>query len=131
MEVETRNDASTQKASAAASSNLGVRDVLDAIFYVLISGCHWRLLPHDFPPWPTVYYHFRRARLNRLWSLILKSGAAAVDSLQLSSRAPTTSKALQPTFFVCFVQDLSVSPRMRNREIGKFENVQRDNRKHG
>ena len=33
-----------------------LRDVLDAIFYVLKSGCHWRLLPHDFPPRPTVYY---------------------------------------------------------------------------
>jgi putative transposase len=52
-------------------------DVLDAIFYVLKSGCHWRLLPHDFPPWSTVYYHFRRFRLNGLWSLILKGLRAA------------------------------------------------------
>jgi putative transposase len=51
-----------------------LRDILDAIFfYVLKSGCHWRLLPHDFPPWSTVYYHFRRFRLNGLWSLILKA----------------------------------------------------------
>jgi putative transposase len=50
-----------------------LRDVLDAIFYVLKSGCHWRLLPHDFPPWSTVYYHFRRFRLNGLWALILKA----------------------------------------------------------
>jgi putative transposase len=50
-----------------------LREVLDAIFYVLKSGCHWRLLPHDFPPWSTVYYHFRRFRLNGLWSLILKA----------------------------------------------------------
>src|ERR687894_3163883 len=49
-----------------------LRDVLDAIFYVVKSGCPWRLLPHDFPPWSTVYYHFRRFRLNGLWSLILK-----------------------------------------------------------
>jgi putative transposase len=49
-----------------------LRDVLDAIFYVLKSGCHWRLLPHDFPPWSTVYYHFRRFQLRGLWSLILK-----------------------------------------------------------
>ena len=47
-----------------------LRDVLDAIFfYVLKSGCTWRLLPHDFPPWSTVYYHFRRFRSNGLWSL--------------------------------------------------------------
>jgi len=50
-----------------------LRDVLNAIFYVLKSGCHWRLLPHDFPPWSTVYYHFRRFRLSGLWFLILKA----------------------------------------------------------
>src|SRR4051794_14504985 len=49
-----------------------LRDVLDAIFYILKSGCHWRLLPQDFPPWSAVYYHFRRFRLSGLWSLILK-----------------------------------------------------------
>ncbi len=54
-----------------------LRDVLDAIFYVLKSGCHWRLLPHDFPPWSAVYYHFRRFRLNGSWSLILKVVHAA------------------------------------------------------
>ncbi len=54
-----------------------LRDVLDAIFYVLKSGCHWRLLPHDFPPWSSVYYHFRRFRLNGLWHLILKELHAA------------------------------------------------------
>ena len=54
-----------------------LRDVLDAIFYVLKSGCHWRLLPHDFPPWSTVYYHFRSFRLRGLWSLILKALRAA------------------------------------------------------
>ena len=54
-----------------------LRDVLDAIFYVLKSGCHWRLLPHDFPPWSTVYYHFRRFRLSGLWHLILKVAHAA------------------------------------------------------
>ena len=44
---------------------------------MLKSGCHWRLLPHDFPPWSTVYYHFRRFRLSGLWSLILKALHAA------------------------------------------------------
>ena len=37
-----------------------MREVLNAIFYVLRSGCAWRMLPHDFPPWQTVYYYFRR-----------------------------------------------------------------------
>ena len=54
-----------------------LRDILDAIFYVLKSGCHWRLLPHDFPPWSTVYYNFRRFRLTGSWFLILKAVRAA------------------------------------------------------
>lgn len=33
-------------------------NILDAVFYVLRSGCAWRLLPHDFPPWKTVHHYF-------------------------------------------------------------------------
>jgi putative transposase len=40
-----------------------LRRILDAIFYVLRTGCAWRYLPSNFPAWPTVYYHFRRFRL--------------------------------------------------------------------
>jgi putative transposase len=47
-----------------------LRDIFDAIFYVLKTGCHWRLLPHDFPPWQTVFYHFRRFRLSGMWHRI-------------------------------------------------------------
>ena len=38
------------------------RQVIDAIFYVLRSGCQWRMLPRDFPNWSTVYGIFRRWR---------------------------------------------------------------------
>jgi putative transposase len=48
-----------------------VREVLDAIFYVVRGGCAWRLLPHDFPPRGTAYYWFRRWRLDGLWQRIL------------------------------------------------------------
>ena len=40
------------------------REILDAIFYVLRSGCPWRLLPRDFPPWETVYWWFGRWRVD-------------------------------------------------------------------
>jgi putative transposase len=42
-------------------------EILDAIFYVVRSGCAWRLLPHDFPPWKTVYHYFRFWRLDGTW----------------------------------------------------------------
>lgn len=37
-----------------------VRDIVDAIMYVNRTGCSWRQLPHDFPPWSGVYFHFQR-----------------------------------------------------------------------
>ncbi len=40
------------------------RHILDAVFYVLRSGCAWRLLPRDFPPWRTVYHYFREWRID-------------------------------------------------------------------
>jgi transposase len=43
------------------------REILDAIFYVLRSGSAWRLLPHDFPPWKTVYHYFRLWRIDGTW----------------------------------------------------------------
>jgi transposase len=39
-----------------------LRDVADAVNYRWRTGCSWRMLPHDFPPWTTVYTHFRRWR---------------------------------------------------------------------
>lgn len=38
------------------------REICNAIFYVLRTGCAWRHLPHDLPPWETVYWHFARWR---------------------------------------------------------------------
>src|SRR3954467_10804388 len=38
------------------------RDILDAILYIDRSGCSWRQLPVDFPPWQTVYGWFRQGR---------------------------------------------------------------------
>ena len=36
------------------------REIVNAIFYLLRTGCAWRHLPHDLPPWQTVYRYFRR-----------------------------------------------------------------------
>lgn len=43
------------------------REILDAVFYILRSGCAWRLLPRDLPPWKTVHHYFRTWRLDGTW----------------------------------------------------------------
>ena len=65
------------------------RCVLDAVFYVLRTGCAWRLLPNDFPPWQTVVYHFRRWRLTGVWQRVHETLRATVR--QRAERDPDPS----------------------------------------
>src|SRR5215204_6600084 len=56
-------------------------EILDAVYYVLRSGCPWRWLPRDFPPWKTVYDWFRRWRIDGTWQrLNALSCAGACDA---------------------------------------------------
>ena len=69
-----------------------LREILDAIFYVVRSGCAWRLLPHDFPPWKTVYHYFRFWRLDGTWE---RMHAALRDRVRVRlKRNPQPSAAI-------------------------------------
>lgn len=46
------------------------REIFDGIFYVLRGGCAWRMLPHDFPPWQSVYHYFRAWQHDGTWVVI-------------------------------------------------------------
>lgn len=47
------------------------RVIVNAILYVLRTGCQWRMLPHDFPPWSSVYYYFWKWRNEGVWEPIM------------------------------------------------------------
>jgi putative transposase len=49
------------------SRSVDMRAVLNGILYILRTGAQWRALPHDFPPWGTVHYYYRRFRLDGTW----------------------------------------------------------------
>lgn len=57
----------------------GKREIVEAILYLLRAGCAWRLLPHDFPPWQTVYYYLRRWERDGVW-------AGALHTLVMADR---------------------------------------------
>jgi putative transposase len=66
-----------------------LRDIVDALFYHVREGGTWRALPHDFPPWKTVYNYFQRWGADGTWQRILdtlrpqvrvKAGHAATPS---------------------------------------------------
>ena len=69
-----------------------VREVVDAILYVLRNGIVWRALPHDFPPWATVYSSFNTWRRAGVWEQahdLLREQVRTADG-----RAATPSAAI-------------------------------------
>jgi putative transposase len=50
--------------------SVNIREIFNGIWYVVRSGCAWRMMPHDLPPWSTVYDYFRKFRLSGVWQMI-------------------------------------------------------------
>jgi putative transposase len=46
------------------------REILNAIFYVQRTGCQWEMLPHDLPPYTTVYGYFQKWQRKGIWQLL-------------------------------------------------------------
>ncbi len=69
-----------------------MREVVNAIFYVLRGGIPWRMLPHDFPPWQTVYHYFRLWRIAGVWE---KLNTALREQLRVQQgRNPSPSAGI-------------------------------------
>jgi transposase len=71
------------------------REIINAIFYLTRSGCGWRMMPKDLPPWRICYYYFARWQKDGVWTLIhealrddvrLKHGKKKPQPLRSSTR---------------------------------------------
>ena len=80
-----------------------MREVVNGVLYLNRNGCTWRALPHEFPPWGTVWYYFRRFRNDGTWTKIhdklrekvrLKAGRRKTPSAAIidSQTVKTTEK---------------------------------------
>jgi len=43
-----------------APRTVNLREIINALLYLACTGCQWRMLPHDLPPWQTVYEYFKK-----------------------------------------------------------------------
>jgi putative transposase len=53
-----------------APRRVNLREIINALLYIGRTGCQWRMLPHDLPPWQTVYYYFKHWRDGGDWERI-------------------------------------------------------------
>lgn len=53
-------------------SKYNKRSLVEAVLYIVKTGCQWRMLPHDYPPHDTVWSFYRRAREKGTWDKVMK-----------------------------------------------------------
>lgn len=53
-------------------SKYSKRALVNAVFYIVKTGCQWRLLPHDYPDWQAVYSFYRRGKQKNIWEKIMQ-----------------------------------------------------------
>ena len=69
-----------------------LRDIVDAILYIVRSGCSWRMMPHDLPPWQTVFGYYWQWRNTGLWE---KINSVLVQKVRISqNRNPQPSAGI-------------------------------------
>ena len=69
-----------------------MREVVNGVEYLLRTGCSWRQLPHDLPPWGTVHYYYRRFRLDGTWDKLHQNLREQVR--RGANKEPTPSAAI-------------------------------------
>lgn len=69
--------------------SIGLRNLINAIVYIVRAGCAWRLLPHNYPKWQTVYGYYRRWTVNGTWQRIHDTLRALVRRKAGKHKHPT------------------------------------------
>ena len=70
-----------------------IREILNAIFYVIRTGCAWEMIPNDFPPSSRVYYYFRKWEKKGIWQEINNELRQAVRIQMERNIAPSAAIA--------------------------------------
>ncbi len=99
-----------------------VREMVNAVFYVIKSGCQWRMLPKDFPPFPAVFAFYNRCRAKGIWEKI-KDDLVTKDRLQKGRNA-------SPSFGIIDSQSVKTTGASECRGIDGGKKNQRSKASH-
>jgi putative transposase len=103
------------QASAGRPRKWSACEMLNAIFYVLKGGIMWRMMPHDLPPWKSVYTQFWRWRQNGVWQQI---SAALVKLVREAEGRP-----VQPSIGIIDSQSVKTREGGEARGVDKYKQI--------
>ena len=75
----------------ARNRKYDLREIVNAILYVVKTGCQWRMLPGDFAPWKSVYYYFSVWKSNEIFEILHESLVEKVRVKQGKKEEPTAA----------------------------------------
>ncbi len=90
------------------------REIINGIFYVMHEGCTWRALPHDLPPWQTVYNYFRHWQRLGVWQKIHRQLRHQVRE--------SMGKKQEPTAAIIDSQSVKTAEKKRRYTVMTVEN---------
>ena len=80
---------SNQKPKRGRRIQHEMRDIIDAIFYLLKTGCQWKMIPKEFGNWGTVATHFKQLKVLGVWEKILDITNKKVREKEERKKSPT------------------------------------------
>ena len=95
------------------------RELVNSVLYIVKTGCQWRLLPNDFPPYPTVWSFYRRSVQSGLWDKIL---AALVKKVRVDAgrdASPTLAIIDSQSVKTCYASEQRGIDGGKKRKAGK------------
>lgn len=78
-----------RKRKRGKKREVNMREVVNAIFYILRAGCSWRMMPDDLPAWQTVYSYFQRWQRKGLWQKIHSALRSQLRKIQGTDVEPS------------------------------------------
>ena len=97
-----------------------LRDIMDVIMYIVKTGCQWRMLPRDFPPYNTVFYYFNKWKLEGVFEELVDTLHVIIRRLMGREDTPSVgiidSRSIKSSHHVAHDRGIDGNKKIKGRK---------------